>query len=59
MDSKYNTPQIQLATQRLKQFLKQFEKMTEEQKKILIEHVDASNPGMLAELYNALNEYME
>ncbi len=54
-----NKPNIYLAAQRLQQFLMQFGGMSEEQKQACIERVDEKAPGMLAGLYDALNEYME
>lgn len=59
MSAAVNNPNMQLAIQRLEQFLKQLELMTEEQKKFCIESVDINNPGMLHHLYDTLNEYME
>lgn len=51
--------EIMLAAQRLSQFCKQFDKMTEEEKQACIERVNQKTPGLLTELYNILNEYME
>jgi len=51
--------EVFLAAQRLVAFCKQFKKMTEAEKKVCIERADALAPGLLTELYNALNEYME
>lgn len=51
--------EVFLAAQRLVAFCKQFKKMTEAEKKACIERADALAPGLLCELYNALNEYME
>lgn len=53
-----NNSKVMLAAQRLKQFCIQLDKMTEKEKKECIERVDKIAPGLLLELYNALNEYM-
>ncbi len=55
----HSTPNVYLAAQRMEQVLKQFDKMTEKQKQACIERVDRKAPGELAELYDALNEYMD
>lgn len=51
--------EVFLAAQRLMTFCRQFDKMNETEKKVCIERADALAPGLLCELYNALNEYME
>lgn len=51
--------EVLLAAERLKQFCKQFGEMTEEEKKYCIEKTDAIIPRLLAELHNALDEYMK
>ena len=44
---------------RLADVAKDIDKLTEEDKKFVIEGVDKLNPLGLVELYNALGEYME
>lgn len=51
--------EVFLAAQRLMTFCRQLDKMTEIEKKVCIERADRLAPGLLCELYNALNEYME
>lgn len=47
-----------LAAERLKQFCKQFDKLNNTDKQACIKRVDIVIPELLAEVYNALNEYM-
>ena len=49
----YNTKQF------LKDIAVDMEKLSEEDKRFIIERVDLQRPFVLTELYNALNEYME
>lgn len=51
--------EVYLAAQRLMTFCRQLEKMTEVEKRSCIERADRIVPGLLCELYNALNEYIE
>lgn len=51
--------EVFLAAQRLVTFCRQLEKMTNAERKVCIERADHLAPGLLPELYNALNEYME
>lgn len=53
-----NTELLFLA-KRLVDFTKDFEKLSDEEKKIVIEKADKQNGYGLVELYNALLEYME
>lgn len=51
--------EVLLAAERLKQFCKQFERFDEKEKEVCIERVDTYSHGLLAGLYDAINEYME
>ena len=51
--------EVMLAVQRLSQFCKQFDKMTEEEKQACIERVNQRTPRLLMELFNVLNEYIK
>ncbi len=48
-----------LAAERLKQFCKQFDKLSDTDKEACIKRVDTAVPGLLVELYNELIGYME
>ncbi|WHH59189.1 hypothetical protein [Petroclostridium sp. X23] len=48
-----------LASQRLTEFLIQFDSMTEEEKKECIKRVDQLRPELLIQFYQALQQYIE
>lgn len=51
--------ELQFIAKRLVDFTKDFERLSEEQKKYVIERADRLNGYGLVDLYNALGEYME
>jgi len=51
--------ELQFYAKRLVDFIKDFEKLSEEEKKYVIERADNFYGYGLIELYNALGEYME
>lgn len=51
--------EVHLAAQRFATFCRQFENMSEKEKRACIERADNLAPGLLCILYNAMNEYMD
>lgn len=48
-----------LAAQKLKDFLRQFDAMSDKEKQVCIARVDELCPGLLIDFYNRLKEYIK
>ncbi len=54
----YDTNRIYLLSQKLKTISEQINKLSEEEKKLVIERADEKNGLALKELYDSLNDYI-